>query len=148
MRITSSIAGHYPVLVPAARKPAAANGNDDLVSREGASDVSGSAASAITAIDQANRQRTGETKRELLSAADFVQMRPNVEESNVGGVTRQFNSISNRVSVESFEQRLTQGSVQGTDQSTAQRAVTAYTDVATQEHRDELVAMLGIDVFA
>jgi len=32
--------------------------------------------------------------------------------------------------------------------STQQQAVAAYTDVATQEHREELVALLGIDVFA
>jgi len=144
MHIASSTAGLYPVLVPAVRKPVVAVNGNDVVSTGDSRDVSGNAARASAAIDQALRQRTEEPKREILPAADFVQVRPDVEGSNVGGATRQFNSIFSRVSIESFSEKPAEGSIQ----SAAQRAVTAYTDVATQEHRDELVQLLGIDVFA
>jgi hypothetical protein len=132
MQIDSSTAGLYPLLVPVARKPAAASNANNVVSK------------AASAIDSAVRQRAADTRRETLPAVDVVQAREDVEGLSVGGLTRQFDSIFNRVSVEGGEG----SSAQGLVQSPAQRAVAAYAEVATQEHRDELVALLGIDVFA
>jgi hypothetical protein len=125
MRISSSTTGLYPVLVSTARKPAVAPQNNDAVTK------------TTGANEQTTRQRTGETKREVLSARD-------VESLNAGGLAQQFNNALNRVSGEDFAGNSAQGSIQ----SASQRAVAAYTDVATQEHRQELVTLLGIDVFA
>lgn len=123
------------MLVPNARKPAVTANNNAVVERT---------LSTTAARDQATRQRTGGT--EIQPVVDFVQARPDVEGTNVGGLTRQFNSIFNRVSVESAVEKPAQA--QGSIQSAAQRGAAAYADVATLEHRDELVALLGIDVFA
>lgn len=142
MHITSSSAGLYPILVPAARKSVSAVDDRDVVSTVDSRKVVDAAARATAAIDEAIRRRTGETKRDILPAANIVQARPDVEGANVGSLTRQHNSIFNRAS-ESFVER----PAQLASHSAAQRAVTAYTNVATQEHRDELIALLGIDVF-
>lgn len=123
MQISSSTAGLYPVLVPSARKPAVeSNANNAVLETS-------------TATQQATHQRT--TGTELFPAVDAVAARQDTAGLNVGGLTRQFNSIINRESVDN-----------STDKSAGQRAVAAYADVATQEHRDELVELLGIDVFA
>ena len=133
MHIASSTTGLYPVLVvPTARKPAGVLNPTDIISR------------ATSTIDPAERRRTADTQRESLPAVDVVQARENVEGLSVGGLTRQFNSIFNRVSIEDAAENAAQGSIQ----SPAQRGAAAYAEVATQEHRDELVEMLGIDVFA
>ena len=152
MHISSSISGLYPGLVPTARKPAAASDNNHAVSK------------TVTSNEQASRRHAGETKREISSALDSAQAvsvigqqvvenqrvegqdteRQRVEELNVGALTRQFNHVFKRAGGEGFENNVTQASVK----NSAQRAVATYTDVATQEHRQEIVALLGIDVFA
>ena len=139
MLIPSSTAGLYPV--PVTRKSIAIRTDNDVASK----DALGAAAQVTAAIDQVTRQKTGETPREVLPATDVVQASlvaegRNLERSNTEELTQQFN----RISIGRFSERPAEGSIQ----SAAQRAVTAYTDVATQEHRDELVQLLGIDVFA
>ena len=143
MLIPSSTAGLYPV--PVARQSIAIRTDNDVASK----DAVGTAAQVTAAIDQAARQKTGEatgeTPREILPATDVVQASRlaegrDLERSNAEELTQQFN----RISIERFSER----SAEGLIQNAAQRAVTAYTDVATQEHRDELVQLLGIDVFA
>ena len=132
MQIASSTASLYPALVPDTKKPAAASNANDPVSR------------ANSTIDPTAGQRRADTQRETLHALDVVQARVDVEGVNVGGLTRPFNSLFSRVSIEGSEG----SSAQGPSQGAAQRAAAAYTEVATQEHRDELVTLLGIDVFA
>lgn len=119
--------------------------DNDVASKE----ASAAAAQITAAIDQVARQKTGETTREILPATDVGQASllaggRSLERSSADDLRQQLN----RISIENLSGRPAEGSIQNAAQHAAQRAVTAYTDVATQEHRDELVQLLGIDVFA
>jgi hypothetical protein len=66
------------------------------------------------------------------SAAESVRGRSDFEGLNAIGLARQSGRILGSRSAS----------------YSAQRGAAEYAQVATQEHRDELVALLGIDVFA
>lgn len=119
MNISSSATGLYPALLPAVRRPAVAVSDKDVVS------------SIATSTEQA----VNESSSEQLFASD-----KNITGLDVGGLTQPFNGLLNRYAGES--------ATGNTVTSAAQRAVTEYANVATQEHREELVSLLGIDVFA
>lgn len=94
-----------------------------------------------SANEQIAGQRSGETKREIYPAQD-------AEGLNLGGLARQFNRLSVESVVETSARNSLEGFMPRPAFNPAQRAVAAYVDVATQEHRQELVELLGIDVFA
>ena len=150
MRISASTSGFYPVPVRATRYPVAETSGTDT-------------ASAVnTATDQPARQlvpvaapvsnieaqrdlvsapqRAREANLDMSAAVGSVRGRSDLEGLNAVGVARQFSRA--------FGSRPVQFSAQHSVQHSAQRGAAQYAQVATQEHRDELVALLGIDVFA
>ena len=146
MRISASTTGLYPVPVRATRNPAAQTAGTDAAS------------SVSTATDKAARQlvpvaapvapidvprdlisapsRARETNLETSAAAGSVRGRSDLEGLNTIGLARQFGRA------------LGSRSAPSSSEYSALRGAAEYAQVATQEHRDELVALLGIDVFA
>lgn len=136
MHIASSTVSLYPVRVASAQKSAIGSGENSIVPK---------AAVDVTALrDQTTDQRTRKTRKDALPTTGFSLARSNIEGVNFDGLTQPSNRVFSGVTVEGVGK----SSVQGSLQSAGQRAVAEYADVATQEHRDELVALLGIDVFA
>lgn len=121
--------------VPIARKPAAAP------------DVNNALSGTRSATEQITGRHSSETTRGGFPALD-APARLDARGLNVGGLARQFNRLSIENAVETSAQGSVQGSVQRSVLNPAQRAVAAYVEVATQQHREELVELLGIDVFA
>lgn len=132
------------MLVPSARTQAAVPRSSEAIP------AAGSTAGSVS--DQRTRQRIGEEKREIAAGAEAGVSRPEVPGLLAGGLTRQFYPDPGRIAEAGAVGRYGQGSgsdsVPDSVQRSAQRALDAYTTVATQEHRDEVVSLLGIDVFA
>ncbi|MDT8385464.1 MAG: hypothetical protein RRB22_13740 [Gammaproteobacteria bacterium] len=105
-------------------------------------------ATTHSAIDQRTRQRIGEEKREIAAGAEAEVSGLDVSGLPASGLTRLFYPDFGRIAGVGAGGRYGQDSVPDSVQRSAQRALDAYTTVATQEHRDEVVSLLGIDVFA
>jgi len=128
MHIASSTAGLYPVVVPNNQKPSAASSaaSTALLPVQGAKQL---APNAIL-TSNSDTSRTLLFARQRAGEVSFVsQSAPEVVRSGVGGV----NSAS-----------ISRGGLP----SPAQRAAAEYANVATQQHREELIALFGIDEFA
>lgn len=128
------------MLVPSARAQAAVPRSSEAIPATGSATHS--------AIEQRTRQRIGEEKREIAAGAEAGVAGPEVSGLPASGLTPQFYPDLGRIAGVGAGGRYGQDSVPDSVQRSAQRALDAYTTVATQEHRDEVVSLLGIDVFA
>ena len=78
-------------------------------------------------------------------AKEAVETSLSAQQPGEGDVRKEVSSVA---IASILERRNIEGSNNTFNGTARQQAVAAYADVATQEHREELVALLGIDVFA
>ncbi len=136
MYIASSTVRPYPVTVPVTQAP--------LISSGAAADVvagQNAQPQAPNAIPNLSDRSSNDTSRTLLLAR-----------RGAGEVTFAGRSATDVVraslAAEGLVGRDSQRSALNTVLTPAQRAVAEYTSVATQQHREELVAVFGLDEFA
>jgi len=129
MHIASSTAGYYPVVVPNTQKPSSASpaASTALLPAQGAKQLAPNATLTSNSDDSRTlllaRQRAGEVTFVSKSATEVVR-------GGVSGANGQ------------------EGFARGGLLGSAQRAVAEYANVATQQHREEVIALFGIDEFA
>lgn len=151
MRISASTPGFYPVPVRAIRQhPVAETHGTDAASAVNTATDQAARQLVPVAVPAANieaprdlvlaPQRPREANLDTSAAVGSVRGRSDLESLNTIGLARQFGRALGSRSV--------QFSAQHSSPYSAHRGAAQYAQVATQEHRDELVALLGIDVFA
>jgi hypothetical protein len=146
MRISASTSGFYPAPIRATRNPVAeTSGTDAASSVNAATDQTARqlvpVAAPVSNIEAPRDlisapQRAREANLDTSATVGSVRGRSDLEGLNAVGVARQ------------FSRALGSRSAQYSAPYSAQRGAAQYAQVATQEHRDELVSLLGIDVFA
>lgn len=132
MQITPASSGLYPVLAPRSREPAAA------ASRSGAANASSANDVSLARLDgPTNPQDNSDVSRALVSARQ-----------RAGLVSLVDAPLADKVRARVGNETVTGGFSGVLLADAGQRAVAAYRDVETQQHRSELTEILGIDVFA